>query len=93
MPSLNTGPLRLFGYRRPPRLTGVITIGTVNRPRRLHFGASLHRAGGFSIIGVPRRGGTTVVWGESLRERLDTFAWECRRHAFGPVSVHVGEDF
>lgn len=56
-------------------------------------GLTLHRAGGFSIVGIPRDGGTTVAWGRRLLNRMDALARECTVYRLGPISVYTGADF
>lgn len=92
MPQKTIGPLRLFGYRGEKRTVGVASLFQ-GSGRGLNLGATWHRGGGFSIVGIPRRGGTSVMWGEKLRKRMDDHACKCRRFAIGRVSIHVGEDF
>lgn len=93
MATRDVGPLRIFARRSPRRLVGILSLTPGKRPRGLHLGSTLHRGGGVSIIGIPRRGGTSIVWGEKLRQHIDDHACDCTRRAFGPVSIHFGEDF
>lgn len=87
------GPLRLFTTRTVgKRLTAVASFKLEGRPRGLHLGLTAHRWGGVSLIGLPRRGGTTVSWG-AIRERMERHACDCIRVPLGPVSIHIGQDF
>lgn len=56
------------------------------------FGITIHRDGGFSIVGAPREGGTTIAWGRKLRARM-LLGTNYRHRRFGPLHVYSGEDF
>lgn len=75
--------------KRSPSCVHVVTWF----PRWRSLGLSLHRTGGMSLIGVPREGGTTVVWGRKLKHRMAEHAMDCSVVRLGPLMVYSGEDF
>lgn len=56
------------------------------------YGVTLHRNGGVSFPGLPRSGGTSILWG-AANERVRTLGRKHRAFHLGPVGVYVGRDF
>lgn len=76
---------RLWLHRSPQYLC----IGD----RRSGYGLTIHRHAGISLIGVPREGGTSILWaraGQKVRHQ----AWDLRyRRDLGCVIVVAGAYF
>ena len=82
-------------FRRTHKQINVVVGGT---------GLNLHRRGGISLTGLPRSGGTSLLWG-SLRADCaakdhhaatvhpDLDYIQARVFTFGPFMVRVGRDF
>jgi hypothetical protein len=64
-----------------------ITLGL-----RSGYGISLHRHAGISLTGLPRSGGTSLLWGEA-NERVGLLGKDNRAFHFGPVGIYIGRDF
>lgn len=58
-----------------------------------NLGLTLHRSGGMSVVGIPKRGGTTFCWGQRLKDRMHRLANDCSVVHLGPLVVYSGEDF
>lgn len=83
------GPVIAFAQRSYGQRLLVGVVGW----RLGSLGLTLHRSGGFSISGIPRRGGTTIAWGARLQGHMDELAEDCTRIPIGPVVVYCGTDF
>jgi hypothetical protein len=56
------------------------------------LGLSLHRNGGISLSGVPRSGGTSILWG-AVNDRVKRLGQHHRAFHLGPIGIYIGEDF
>lgn len=56
------------------------------------FGITLHRHGGLSLCGVPKVGGTSILWGAS-RKRVRALGKGHRAIELGPAGIYIGRDF
>jgi hypothetical protein len=56
------------------------------------FGLTLHRHAGISFPGLPRSGGTSILWG-AANERVGTLGSDHRAFHFGPIGIYIGSDF
>lgn len=55
------------------------------------IGITIHRQG-FSIVGIPRSGGTSLLWGR-LKRRVERDGRDNRKLCLGPIGVFIGSDF
>jgi hypothetical protein len=56
------------------------------------LGITLHRYGGISFPGIPRMGGTSILWGKA-RERVERLGRDHAAFRLGPIGVFIGSDF
>lgn len=89
------GNLRLFASDGHQYRT---VLGLSRRARYVHlylskgFGFTIHRNGGFSLPGIPRNGGTSVLWGAANR-RVRELGRDHRAFHLGPIGIYIGPDF
>ena len=56
------------------------------------FGLTLHRQAGISLPGIPRSGGTSVLWGKA-NDKVRRLGKDHRAIHLGPIGVYIGRDF
>jgi hypothetical protein len=56
------------------------------------LGLTLHRNGGVSVCGMPRTGGTSILWG-AVNERVKRHGRDHHSLHLGWIGIYIGADF